>query len=89
MSSLLDYLKDTFSKDSDVTFNRRVHEIRTTPLLILDDIKESQKSSVWAEDKLYSILNYRYHSHLPTVLTSIHGYKHIRDKLSQFVAEIA
>ncbi|MCJ7435537.1 MAG: ATP-binding protein [Anaerolineales bacterium] len=70
VSSLLDYLKDTFSKDSDVTFNRRVHEIRTTPLLILDDIKESQKNSMWAEDKLYSILNYRYHSHLPTVLTS-------------------
>jgi DNA replication protein DnaC len=70
VSSLLDYLKDTFSKDTDVTFNRRVYEIRNTPLLILDDIKESQKSSVWAEDKLYSILNYRYHSQLPTVLTS-------------------
>jgi DNA replication protein DnaC len=70
VSSLLDYLKDTFNKDTDVTFNRRIHEIRNTPLLILDDIKESQKNSVWAEDKLYSILNYRYHSHLPTVLTS-------------------
>jgi DNA replication protein DnaC len=70
VSSLLDYLKETFSKDSDVTFNRRIHEIRTTPLLILDDIKESQKNSVWTEDKLHSILNYRYHSHLPTVLTS-------------------
>ncbi len=70
VSSLLDYLKDTFSKDTDVTFNRRVYEIRNTPLLILDDIKESQKNSVWAEDKLYSILNYRYHSQLPTVLTS-------------------
>jgi DNA replication protein DnaC len=70
VSSLLDYLKETFTKDSDVTFNRRIHEIRTTSLLILDDIKESQKNSVWTEDKLHSILNYRYHSHLPTVLTS-------------------
>jgi len=70
VSTLLDYLKDTFNKDSDITFNRRIHEIRTTPLLLLDDIKESQKSSTWAEDKLYSILNYRYHAHLPTVLTS-------------------
>jgi len=69
-SALLDYLKDTFSKDSDVTFNRRIHEIRTTPLLILDDIKESQRVSAWAEDKMYSILNYRYHSELPTILTS-------------------
>jgi DNA replication protein DnaC len=70
VSSLLDYLKQTFEKDSDVSFNRRIHEIRTTPLLILDDIKESQKSSIWAEDKLYSVLNYRYAAHLPTVLTS-------------------
>lgn len=70
VSSLLDYLRQTFEKDSDVSFNRRIHEIRTTPLLILDDIKESQKGSVWSEDKLYSVLNYRYYAHLPTVLTS-------------------
>jgi DNA replication protein DnaC len=70
VSSLLDYLRQTFSKDSDVSFSRRIHEIRTTPLLILDDIKESQTSSRWAEDKLYSVLNYRFNSHLPTVLTS-------------------
>jgi DNA replication protein DnaC len=70
MSSLLDYLKATFNQDSDVTFNRRIQEIRTTPLLILDDIKESQKNSTWAEDKLYNVLNYRYHTYLPTVLTS-------------------
>ena len=49
---------------------RRIHEIRTTPLLILDDIKESQANTIWAEDKLYSVLNYRFNSHLPTVLTS-------------------
>jgi len=39
-------------------------------LLILDDLKESGASSVWAEDKLYSVLNYRYNAHLPTVITS-------------------
>jgi len=70
VSTLLDYLRQTFSKDSDVTFSRRIHEIRTTPLLILDDIKESQAGSIWAEDKLYSVLNYRFNTHLPTVLTS-------------------
>lgn len=70
VSSLLDYLRQTFTKESDVSFGRRIHEIRTTPLLILDDIKESQSGSIWAEDKLYSILNYRFNTHLPTVLTS-------------------
>lgn len=70
VSGLLDYLRQTFDRSSDVSFNRRFYEIRTTPLLILDDLKESGASSVWAEDKLYSVLNYRYNAHLPTVITS-------------------
>ena len=70
VSSLLDYLKSTFSPNSDVSFNRRSYEIRTTPLLMLDDFTESGTSSVWAEDKLHQILNYRYYNDLPTVITS-------------------
>ena len=70
VSSLLDYLKSTFSPNSDVSFNRRSYEIRTTPLLMLDDFKESGVSSVWAEDKLHQILTHRYYNDLPTVITS-------------------
>jgi DNA replication protein DnaC len=70
VSSLLDYLRQTFDDNSDVSFHRRLHEIRITPLLILDDLKASSRSSNWSEDKLYSILNYRYNNHLPLVLTS-------------------
>ena len=70
VSSLLDYLKATFSPNSDVSFDRRSYEIRTTPLLIVDDLKESGTSSVWAEDKLHQILTYRYYNDLPTVITS-------------------
>ena len=70
VSSLLDYLKATFSPNSDVSFDRRSYEIRTTPLLIVDDLKESGTSSMWAEDKLHQILSYRYYNDLPTVITS-------------------
>lgn len=70
VSSLLDYLKATFSPNSDVSFDRRSYEIRTTPLLIVDDLKESGTSSVWAEDKLHQLLNFRYYNDLPTVITS-------------------
>jgi DNA replication protein DnaC len=70
VSTLLDYLKATFRPNSDVTFDRRAYEIRTTPLLMLDDLKESGISSVWAEDKLHQILNHRYYADLPTVITS-------------------
>ena len=70
VSTLLDDLKATFRPNSDVTFDRRSYEIRTTPLLMLDDLKESGISSVWAEDKLHQILNHRYYANLPTVITS-------------------
>ncbi len=70
VADLLDYLRQTFRPTSDVSFDRRFNEIKTTPLLILDDLKESGTSSVWAEDKLYQILNHRYYAHLPTVITS-------------------
>ena len=70
VSALLDYLKSTFRPNTDVTFDRRAYEIRTTPLLMLDDLKESGISSVWAEEKLHQILNHRYYANLPTVITS-------------------
>jgi DNA replication protein DnaC len=70
ISVLLDYFKETFRPNPDVSFDRRFYEIRTAPLLILDGFKESNMNSNWAEDKLYQILNYRYYEDLPTVITS-------------------
>jgi DNA replication protein DnaC len=70
VSDLLDYLRQTFNPNTDVSFDRRFNEIKNTPLLILDDLKESGTSSVWAENKLHQILNYRYYANLPTVITS-------------------
>lgn len=70
VSALLDYLRQTFRPSSDVSFDRRFQEIRATPLLILDNLMESGASFAWAEDKLYSLLNYRYNAHMPTVMTS-------------------
>jgi hypothetical protein len=37
---------------------------------MLDDLKEAGTSSVWAEEKLHQILNYRYYAGMPTVITS-------------------
>lgn len=70
VSVLLDYLKETFRPNRDVSFDRRFHEIKTAPLLVLDGFKESNMGTAWAEDKLYQILNYRYYENLPTVITS-------------------
>ena len=55
VSALFDYLRQSFDRSSDVSFERRFQEIRATPLLILDNLKESGASTPWAEDKLYSL----------------------------------
>jgi DNA replication protein DnaC len=66
---LLDHLRATFSPNSNVAFDRRFDEIRTAPLLILDDLG-TQSMTAWVREKLYQLFNYRYNAELPTVITS-------------------
>lgn len=69
-ASLPDYIREPISGRMDVTFNRRLNEIRNIPMLILDNLKERGSLTAWAEERLMAILNYRYNAHLPTVITS-------------------
>ena len=66
---LLDHLRATFSPNSPVQFDRRFEEVKTAPLLILDDLG-TQSASPWAQEKLYQLFNYRYNARLPTVITT-------------------
>jgi DNA replication protein DnaC len=65
---LLDYLRATFSS-SVVSYQQRISEVKTTPLLLLDSLGKGQPSA-WGVEKLYQILNYRYYKKLPTVIAS-------------------
>ena len=66
---LLDHLRATFSPQSATTFDRRFDEIRTAPLLVLDDLG-TQSMTPWVREKLYQLFNYRYNAELPTVITT-------------------
>ena len=66
---LLDHLRATFSPKSDVSYDRRFDEIRTAPLLILDDLG-TQSMTPWVKEKLYQLFTYRYNAELPTVITT-------------------
>ncbi|GAF76951.1 unnamed protein product, partial [marine sediment metagenome] len=65
---LLDHLRATFSPQSQISYDKRFEEIRTAPLLILDDLG-TQSATPWAREKLFQLLNYRYNGRLPTVIT--------------------
>jgi len=65
---LLDHLRATFSPNSNVGFDRRFGQVRTAALLVLDDLG-TQSATPWAQEKLFQILDHRYNSRLPTVIT--------------------
>jgi DNA replication protein DnaC len=66
---LLDHLRATYSPNSQVSYDKRFEEVRTTPLLVLDDLG-TESATPWAQEKLYQIFNYRYNACLPTVITT-------------------
>lgn len=66
---LLDHLRSTFGPNSNVTYDELFEEVRSVPLLVLDDLG-TQSATPWAREKLYQILNHRYVAGLPTVITT-------------------
>jgi DNA replication protein DnaC len=66
---LLDHLRATFAPGTDVSYDDLFETVRSTPLLILDDLG-TQSSTQWAQEKLFQILNHRYTTNLPTVITT-------------------
>ena len=68
-ADLLDHLRATFSPDSLVRFDKQFSELRNTPLLILDDLS-MESATPWAREKLMQLIDHRYVTRLPTVITT-------------------
>jgi DNA replication protein DnaC len=77
---LLDHLRATFSPSSTVSYDRLFDEVRTSKLLILDDLG-TQSATPWAREKLYQLLNYRYSAELPTVITTASSLEQIDPRI--------
>jgi len=73
---LLDHLRASFAPSSSATYDTRFEQVRTAPVLILDDLG-TESSTSWAQEKLFQILNYRYNAQLPTVITTNHELEEI------------
>ena len=67
--SLLDHLRGTFSPDSTIGYDELFEQVKTVPLLILDDLG-AESSTPWAEEKLYQIVVHRHEERLPTIITT-------------------
>ncbi len=68
-ADLLDHLRSTFHPTSDIAYDELFEQVKTTPLLILDDLTMTV-TTPWAKGKLEQLLNYRFNAQLPTVITT-------------------
>ena len=66
---LLDHLRSAFNPNAEVGYDELFEQLRSTPLLVLDDLG-AQSSTPWAQEKLFQLLNMRYNAQLPTVITT-------------------
>jgi len=73
---LLDHLRAGFAPDSELSYSDLFDQVRNTPLLILDGLG-SQSATPWAQEKLQQIINHRFNTELPTVVTTAVGLKEI------------
>ena len=69
---LLDYLRETFHPTSPVRFDERFQAVKNAQVLIIDSF-DMTNASTWAKEKIFQVMDYRYISQLPTVITSAVG----------------
>ena len=69
VSDLLDHLRATFSPDSTVRYYKRFMDVKSAPFLVFDYLA-IESATKWAREKLMQLIDYRYISRLPTVITT-------------------
>ncbi len=66
---LLDHLRAAYAPDSPTSYDERFEQVRTTEVLVLDDLG-TESATPWALEKLFQLLNHRYLAQAPTVITT-------------------
>lgn len=65
---LLDHLRAAYSPESAVMYDTLFEQMKNAEVLALDDLG-SQRSSSWANEKIFQLINYRYNFGWPTIIT--------------------
>ncbi len=86
---LLDHLRATFAPASDVLYDEQFERMRNAELLVLDDLGK-QRSTPWADEKLFQIVNYRYTYRLPTVVTlNEKAWRYLDDRVQSRLSDVS
>ena len=66
---LLDHLRSAYQPGADVGYDELFERVRNAPVLVLDDLG-TQAQTPWAQEKLFQLINHRFNTRLPTVVTT-------------------
>ena len=83
---LLDHLRNTFDPNSQLAYDTVFDSVKNAELLILDDLGR-ERSSPWAEEKLFQIIAHRHNGRMPTIITTMIDFtedgplQHIRSRV--------
>jgi DNA replication protein DnaC len=81
VSKLLTIIKDGFDKHGEFGETDVLNTVRDAALLVLDDLGVEYKTA-WAYEKLYAIIDTRYRSSKPTIITTNYGLDTLRENLA-------
>lgn len=79
--NLLDSLKESFDKDSETKLDELMAELQAVDVLILDDLG-TENPTEWAVERLYVIINDRYNTDKPVIVTSNFNSKEVAIRLN-------
>jgi DNA replication protein DnaC len=66
---LLDYLRRTFAPSNELPYHDLFDRLQQAELLVLDDLG-AERSTAWASEKLFQLIDYRYLVRVPTIITT-------------------
>jgi len=67
--NLLDRIRETYGPHAVATERELIEQVKTVPLLVLDDLG-AERVTDWVAEKLFTIINHRHDEDLETVFTS-------------------
>jgi DNA replication protein DnaC len=79
-ADLLDHLRTAYMPNADVQHDELFEKVKTVSLLVLDDI-DTAAATPWGNSKLEQLLQYRYNTRLPTVITMSTTVQNLNDAL--------
>ncbi len=88
VTDLLDQLRATFAPDNPMMHDDMLDSIKMADLLVLDDFG-AERSTPFAEDKLFQIINYRYEERLPTIITTSLDFGDIADSRPRIASRLS